>query len=134
ARPRRCSGRPRRRAQPGGERGSERMVAKFIFGSCDLHGKPVVQPRKKHGFRPTFPMAAYLTQPLSVACKDLGEIRRFLAGCRYVSDNEQFGVRDYWMPPEEFERRKRGDCECAALWAWRQLLQLRYDARFVVGD
>jgi hypothetical protein len=79
-------------------------------------------------------MAAYLTQPLTVACKDLDEIRRFLAGCRYVSDKEQFEVPDYWMPPEEFERRKRGDCECAALWAWRQLLGLGYEARFVVGD
>src|SRR5262249_44550467 len=54
--------------------------------------------------------------------------------CRYISDKAQFGVRDYWMPPEEFECRRQGDCDCAALWAWRQLLDLGYDTRFVVGD
>jgi hypothetical protein len=78
-------------------------------------------------------MAAYLTQPLHVRCRDLDEVRRFLAGCRYVSDREQFQVQDYWMPPEEFERRRQGDCDCAGLWAWRQLVELGYAARFVVG-
>jgi len=37
------------------------------------------------------------------------------------------------MPPEEFEKTRRGDCDDFALWAWRQLLGLGYDARFVVG-
>jgi hypothetical protein len=109
------------------------MIAKFIPGSCDLEGTPVPKPREKHRFRPTFPMVSYLTQPLSVLCADLDEVRRFLSRCRYVSDSKQFRTRDYWMPPEEFERRRQGDCDCAALWAWRQLLELGYEARFVVG-
>jgi hypothetical protein len=110
------------------------MVAKFIPGACDLEGTAVLKPRAKHGFRPTFPMETYLTQPLTLRCQDLHQIRQFLCHCRYVSDKSQFRTADYWMPPEEFERRRRGDCDCAALWAWRQLLDLGYEARFVVGQ
>jgi len=56
-----------------------------------------------------------------------------LAGCTYVSDEEQFGEKDYWQPPEQFEESRKGDCEDFALWAWRQLLHMNYDARFVTG-
>jgi hypothetical protein len=51
-----------------------------------------------------------------------------------VSDQEQFGERDYWQPPEQFEESKKGDCEDFALWAWRQLLHLNYPARFAMGS
>ena len=61
------------------------------------------------------------------------DLRRFLCRCRYVSDQEQFGRRDYWQPPEEFEETKRGDCDDFALWTWRQLLHMGYRCRFVVG-
>lgn len=60
-------------------------------------------------------------------------VQKFLATCNYVSDQEQFGRKDYWQPPEEFERTKKGDCDCFALWTWRQLLALGYNARFVTG-
>jgi hypothetical protein len=79
-------------------------------------------------------MGAYVSQPLPTKCKDLEEVRRFLIMCRYVSDQAQFGQRDYWMPPQEFEQRKKGDCDDFALWTWRQLLAMGYDARFVVGE
>ena len=38
------------------------------------------------------------------------------------------------MPPEEFERARKGDCEDFALYAWRQVISLNYPARFVVGS
>ena len=60
-------------------------------------------------------------------------MRRFLSKCKYVSDQEQFGQKDYWEPPEQFEETKKGDCEDFALWAWRQLLHMGYSARFVIG-
>ena len=60
-------------------------------------------------------------------------MRRFLCTCKYVSDQEQFGKRDYWQPPEEFEETKQGDCDDFALWTWRQLLHMGYSCRFVVG-
>jgi hypothetical protein len=73
-------------------------------------------------------------QPISkTLVPDLPDLRRFLAGCKYVSDEEQFGERDYWQPPELFEECRKGDCEDFALWAWRQLLHLNYPARFVLG-
>ncbi len=78
-------------------------------------------------------MGSFISQPLKVVCRDMDEIRAFLLTCRYVSDREQFGVRDHWMPPEEFERTRRGDCDDFALWTWRQLLGLGYSARFVAG-
>ena len=38
-----------------------------------------------------------------------------------------------WMHPEDFERRRRGDCEDHALWAWVQLSRIGWDVRFTVG-
>jgi hypothetical protein len=49
-------------------------------------------------------MGSFVSQPPKVVCRDLDEIRTFLSTCRYVSDREQFGVRDHWMQPEEFEQ------------------------------
>lgn len=79
-------------------------------------------------------MGDFLSQPLKVACRDIDGIRAFLSTCRYVSDQEQFGVRDHWMLPGEFEQTRQGDCDDFALWACRQLLDLGYRARFVVGS
>lgn len=61
------------------------------------------------------------------------DVRKFLLGCKVASDKEQFGKEEYWLPPEEFEKTKRGDCEDFALWTWRQLVAMGYDARFVAG-
>jgi Transglutaminase-like superfamily len=78
-------------------------------------------------------MGTYLSQPLSVSCSSILELRAFLMQCRYVSDQEQFNKPDYWMPPEEFEQRKKGDCDDFALWTWRQLMAMGHRCRFVVG-
>jgi hypothetical protein len=111
------------------------LIAEIMPECYDVEGRRVFRPdsRRNSGFRPTFPVGRYLSQPLKHWCSDLTELRRFLAGCKYVSDQEQFGKRDYWQPPEEFEESKKGDCDDFALWAWRQLLHLNYAARFVVG-
>jgi len=109
------------------------MIARIIPGSLDVEGNAVSQPRKKHFFHPTFPIETYLTQPLEKRCSNLDQMRAFLKTCRYVHDKKQFDVEDYWMPPEEFEKRRQGDCDCAAIWAWRQLEDLNYEARYVLG-
>lgn len=111
------------------------MVGEVIQRAYDSFGKLISRPSKKRHrfFKPTFPMGAYVSQPLSTRCKNLEDVRRFLNTCSYVSDQAQFGKRDYWMSPQEFERRKKGDCDDFALWTWRQLLVMGYDARFVVG-
>jgi hypothetical protein len=109
------------------------MKGEVISRSYDGIGKLVSQPSKKRHrfFKPTFPMGTYISQPLATKCNSLEEIRLFLAKCRYVSDQEQFNQADYWMPPEQFKKLKKGDCDDFALWAWRQLIAIGYDARFV---
>jgi hypothetical protein len=37
------------------------------------------------------------------------------------------------MPPEDFEKSRKGDCDDFAMYAWRQLLKMGYNARFVGG-
>jgi hypothetical protein len=78
-------------------------------------------------------MGTYLSQPLSVSCSGIPELRAFLLQCRYVSDQEQFNRLDYWMPPQQFEELKKGDCDDIALWTWRQLMAMGCRFRFVVG-
>jgi Bacterial transglutaminase-like cysteine proteinase BTLCP len=110
------------------------MIAEVIPEAYDVNGRRTSRPFERHrGLHSTFPFGRYVSQPLSVKCSTMADVRRFLAGCKYVSDQEQFGQSDYWQPPEEFEKSKKGDCEDYALWTWRQLLSMGYDARFVAG-
>lgn len=111
------------------------LIAQIMPEWYDVAGRKVFRPdvRRHSGFRPTFPLGRFLSQPLQHSCSDFTEMRRFLAGCRYVSDQDQFGRKDYWQPPEQFEQSKQGDCDDFALWAWRQLMQINYKARFVAG-
>ena len=111
------------------------MIAEVISEAYDAVGKQVSQPfSRRKGLHPTFPMGRYISQPLSIQCSTMGDVRNFLSSCRYVSDKELFDKIDYWQPPEDFEKRKKGDCEDFALWTWRQLLSMGYDARFVGGS
>lgn len=111
------------------------MIAETLPEAYDALGKQVSEPfSRRKGPHSTFPMGRYISQPLRVECRSIGDIRNFLLGCRYVSDQELFGKRDYWQPPDEFEKGKKGDCEDFALWTWRQLLNMGYDARFIGGS
>ena len=111
------------------------MIAEIIPEVYDASGKQVSQPfHGRKGLHPTFPMGRFVNQPLSIQCKTMSDVRSFLLDCQYVSDQELFDKRDYWQPPDEFERRRQGDCEDFALWTWRQLLNMGYDARFVGGS
>jgi hypothetical protein len=110
------------------------MIAEIIPEAYDAAGRQVSRPfDHRRGVHPTLPMGRYVSQPLSIKCTTIEDVRQFLRGCRAVSDKELFGKEDYWQPPEEFEKRKAGDCEDFSLWTWRQLLAMGYDARFVFG-
>ena len=111
------------------------LIAEIVREWYDVEGRKVFRPdsRRNNEFKPTFPAGRFVSQPLKHWCSDFGDIRRFLSGCKYVFDQEQFGQPDYWQPPEQFEDSKKGDCEDFALWAWRQLLHLNYSARFTFG-
>lgn len=110
------------------------MIAEIIPEAYDANGHQVSQPFvHRKGPHPTFPMGRYVSQPLTVQCATIDEMRQFLRTCRAISDQELFGKEEYWQPPEEFEKRKAGDCEDFSLWTWRQLLMLGLDARVVFG-
>lgn len=111
------------------------LIAEILPEAYDVEGRKVFRPdsRRHSAFKPTFPIGKFLSQPLQIVCADLMELRKFLAGCKYVSDREQFGKDDYWQSPEDFEKSRKGDCEDFALWTWRQLVYMNYEARFVVG-
>jgi hypothetical protein len=111
------------------------MIAEVFPEAYDTEGRLTFRPdqRRRSHFPSSFPIGRYLSQPLSVECRNLEDLRSFLRKCRYVSDEEQFGLPDFWMPPEEFEKSRKGDCEDFALYAWRQVLSLGYSARFVGG-
>jgi hypothetical protein len=74
----------------------------------------------------------YLRGPSGVSVSSVEDICAWLAGCTYQSDREQFG-RQHWQHLIEFEQRRVGDCDDYALWAWRKLIELGFDARLVVG-
>lgn len=58
-----------------------------------------------------------------------------LASVRYMSDWENYGVSDYWAPPQEAAYRQRGDCEDRAM-LLVNLLRARgwSDATIVASD
>lgn len=110
------------------------MIAEVIPSAYDAEGKKVFHPfDRRKGLRPTFPLGRYVSHPLAIHCHSIEEVRKFLTGCKYVSDKELFGKEDYWQPPEDFEKRKKGDCDDFAFWTWRQFMDLGFDARVVFG-
>lgn len=75
----------------------------------------------------------YYTRSSRVDVSSIEEVMQWLLGCEYVTDFEQFNVRDHWQHPSDFEDTRKGDCEDFALWAWRKLVELGHDAEFMVG-
>jgi hypothetical protein len=111
------------------------MIAELFPRAYDTEGRSTFRPdqKRRSRFPSTFPFGAYVSQPLAVKCNSLEDLRVFLRKCRYVTDEKQFGKKDYWMPPQDFERSRKGDCEDFSLYAWRQLLEMGYKTRFVDG-
>ncbi|MCH8959950.1 MAG: hypothetical protein IH820_01140 [Bacteroidetes bacterium] len=69
----------------------------------------------------------------SVEIQSIEEIQEWLLGCEYVSDPDLFQEADFWQHPCTFEQLRKGDCEDFALWAWRKMVRLGYQAEFVAG-
>ena len=109
------------------------MIAGIIPEAYDALGRKAPRVSFLRGVRPTLPMGRYVSQPLAVQCETIQDICKFLRGCRAQSDQDLFNKREYFQPPEEFERLKKGDCDDFALWTWRQFIALGYDARVVFG-
>lgn len=77
--------------------------------------------------------AWYFQGESAVAIRELDDMLAWLGTCEYTTDHEAYQVTDFWQHPRTFELMRRGDCEDFALWAWRKLVELGYEAHFVVG-
>lgn len=75
----------------------------------------------------------YLKEPSTVTIDSIEHVCDWLLACEFVTDEEQFGKADYWQHPTEFEKRRRGDCDDHAIWAWRKLIELGIPVELVVG-
>lgn len=75
----------------------------------------------------------YFEGESAVSVRELEELQRWLGECAYDTDPTLFQEPDFWQHPRTFEQLRRGDCEDFALWAWRKLVELGYDADLVVG-
>jgi len=83
------------------------------------------------GIKHDFPH--FFQQTSNVTIKNIESMCEWLLECDYVQDIVQFLKKEHWQHPVEFEQTKKGDCEDSALWVWRKLVELGYQAEFVVG-
>jgi hypothetical protein len=68
-----------------------------------------------------------------VRVSNLDELCEWLLECEYAHDEALFNDADFWQHPRTFEHLRKGDCEDHALWAWRKLAELGYEAELLSG-
>jgi len=110
---------------------------KRVYMICELPGGAIQwegQRRRRTQLGNTHPWNRYFNTPLKTKPQTLVEIESFLSRCKYLSDRKTRSQSDFWEPQDEFEKRRTGDCEDHAIWAWRHLHDLGFRARFVLGD
>jgi hypothetical protein len=90
-------------------------------------------PIRKYGAGALHEFEWYFEGSSAVDVKSLDELCDWLIGCEYVRDPELFREEDFWQHPLTFEKLRKGDCEDHALWAWRKLVELGFDADLVTG-
>jgi hypothetical protein len=94
---------------------------------------PLEPPLHAYGPGSTRDFGEYLAGDDTVEVRAVADVVAFALECQYATDRELHGEADAWLHPVTFELVRCGDCEDFALWAWRKLVGLGYDARFVVG-
>jgi len=90
-------------------------------------------PVRSYGLGAKHDFGWYFEGETSVTVATLEDVQDWLIACSYVRDPELFHEEDFWQHPTTFERLRQGDCEDHALWAWRKLVELGYDADLVSG-
>lgn len=111
------------------------MKAKAIWPYTNFYGEniDISNIHEKTNFNPSIPMEHFLYCEINHYFHKINELQKFLCECKYKADKDKYECEDFWMTPNEFECEKEGDCEDFALYTWRQLLHMGYDARFIVG-
>ena len=90
-------------------------------------------PLRSYGPGAVHDFSWYFEGESSVSVATLDDILEWLLTCEYARDPDLFNEADFWQHPRTFEQIRRGDCEDHALWAWRKLVELGYDADLVAG-
>ena len=98
------------------------------------HQLQIVVPYRKFGLGSVRPFSWYFEGESSVKLKKYSEVFKWLTKCKYKKDAALFGRPDVWQHPLDFEKLQKGDCDDHALWAWRKLIELDIEARFVCGS
>ena len=75
----------------------------------------------------------YFEGKSEVEANSVEAVQAWLLRCAYVRDSDLFRQADVWQHPCTFEQIRRGDCEDFALWTWRKLIELGYEAELVAG-
>jgi hypothetical protein len=111
------------------------MKAKALPIFYDFDGKRIenLEILKKLNYDKANVLYRIVLSELNYYYHNIKELKSFLVECEYIEDSKQYGLEDYWMEPRHFEYKKKGDCEDFALYTWKQLLRMGYEARFVVG-
>lgn len=60
-------------------------------------------------------VASRLHTGISTPMRSMEEVHLFVNKIPYLSDEENYGVPDYWAPPGEFFSNEAGDCEDFAI-------------------
>lgn len=109
-------------------------VAGALFPPRDPWARLTIRP-PLHAFGPGArqDFTWYFQGASDIDVRQVADIIDWLGQCEYTSDADAYQVSDFWQHPRTFELMRRGDCEDFALWAWRKLVELGFDAQFVVG-
>lgn len=76
----------------------------------------------------------YFEGESAVSVSSVDEMCDWLLACEYIRDRDLFHESDFWQHPRTFEQVRKGDCEDHAIWAWRKLVEMGFDAELVTGE
>ena len=94
---------------------------------------PKEVPLQLYGAGAQHDFSWYFERPSGVEVSNVEDVLAWLLECIYMRDPDLFNETDFWQHPTTFEELRKGDCEDFALWAWRKLVELGFDAEFVAG-
>jgi hypothetical protein len=110
-----------------------RVAARLVGRESAWDSVTMPVPASAFGPGSRRPFADYFIGDSSVVVRSIDDIVAWLETCEYATDADLFHEPDVWQHPVTFERRRRGDCEDFALWAWRKLADIGVDAELCVG-
>lgn len=110
-----------------------RLLVRVVSVGDPWERLDIVAPLGQYGSGARLDFSEYLEGERLVAVSSLDDICTWLLGCSYLSDEVLFHEPDFWQHPSTFERVRAGDCEDFAIWSWRKLPELGFDADLVAG-